>query len=529
MTSEPTADTARLTPDPPGATEGASAGGKGAASSAAELVRLSSFVLLNVGAFLLIIHYLSPADMGWYALINVVTNLAFVVADLQMDKVAVRRISQGDDPEEVIGAAVGVRLVGSILATIATQAVFMGIGLARGEVRGDVQLAALLASSQFLGESFFVVGAIFQAQLRAYLDVVPRILYLVLRFALTLVLLEAGAPWWALFVAWVLGYAIGDAAALVLFRIKTGNHLRLRLAGTGPLVREALTLGIASLLGMASVQFGTVYLGVTAPSRTIAVFNAAILPIQYLSMFGGVVAIVAFPLVSEAWAAHDMVRFGRIDAIARTGILALFAPVCILLFQVPLAPAMEKVFGRGYGAAARPLQLMSVALVLVSVMIWAGFVFLSVGKPRLIIMVNLACLIVGVASCPLVVPRFGLEGLAAVGIGATGLAMILALALSRQFTPGGFDVSGSVRLAIACTGLWGSLEIVGRVNNNFLLLVIVGIVVYPLLVALLRVFPRTAFVGLRADDASRSGGPRERRGVRIDGVPLEGRADRVHL
>ena len=66
------------------------------------------------------------------------------------------------------------------------------------------------ASSQFFGESFFVVGAVFQAQLRAYLDVAPRMVYVVLRFAFTLLLLALEVPWWVLFLAWVGAYAVAD-------------------------------------------------------------------------------------------------------------------------------------------------------------------------------------------------------------------------------------------------------------------------------------------------------------------------------
>lgn len=472
---------------------------RGAASSLSELVRLGAFLVLNVAAFLLIIRYLPKAEMGFYALINVVINLAYVVADLQMDKVAVRRVTHGEDPNLVVGSAFGVKLVGSVLATLATQLIFLGIGLARGEVRGDVQLAALLASSQFFGETFFVVGSVFQAQLRAYLDVIPRLLYIVLRFALTVVLLELGVPWWALFGAWVAAYVVGGALAVVLARVRAGVHLRPRLKGTRPLVKEALTLGIAGLLGMASVQFGTVYLGITASPTTVAIFNAAILPIQYLALFGGVIAIVAFPLVSTAWAARDLGRFGRIDGIARTAILALFLPVSVLLFQLPLEELLEKLFGAGYGAAARPLQLMSVALILASLMVWAGFVFLAVGRPRLILMVNLACLTIGVASCPIVVPRYGLPGLGAVGIAATGIGTLAAAILLRQFAPHSFDVRGTVRSLLAGAVLWCALEGVSRVSDNVVVLGAVTLALYPVLVLVLGVFPRSVLDDIRAN------------------------------
>ncbi len=475
---------------------------RGAASSFSELVRLGSFLVFNLAAFLLIIRYLPKKEMGWYALVNVVVNLAYIMADLQMEKVAVRRVTQMEDPEEVIGAAFGVRMVGSVLATAAVQVIFLVIGLARGEILGDVQLAALLASSQFFGETFFVVGAVFQAQLRAYLDVAPRLIYVGLRFGLTLVLLALGVPWWALFLAWVGGYAVADALAYALFRLKTGIRLRPRIAGTNLLVREALTLGVAGLLGLATVQFGTIYLGVTAPPATVAIFNAAILPIQYLSMFGSVIAIVTFPLVSAAWARRDLARFGRIDATARTAILALFLPVSILLFQAPLADLLEVAFGPGYNKAAEPLQLMSIALILASLMVWAGFVFLSIGRPRLILTVNALCLTVGIAACPLVVPSFGLPGLAAVGIGATAVGAAIAALLLAKFAPYSFDVRGTIRLAIVGVLLWVVLEGIRTVSDNFVVLAAVTAVVYPLLLLGARVFPKTLVEELRTAEVA---------------------------
>lgn len=471
---------------------------RASASSLSELVRLGSFLVFNVVAFLLIIRYLPKEQMGWYALVNVVVNLAYIVADLQMEKVAVRRVTQQEDPEEVIGAAFGVRVVGSVLATAATQLIFLAIGLARGEVRGDVQLAALLASSQFFGETFFVVGAVFQAQLRAYLDVAPRLVYVGLRFGLTLLLLALEVPWWALFLAWVGAYAVADVVAYGLFRLKTGIHLRPRIRGTRLLVMEALTLGVAGLFGLATVQFGTIYLGVTAPPETVAVFNAAILPIQYLSMFGSVIAIVAFPLVSAAWIQNDAVRFGRIDAAARTAILALFLPVSILLFQAPLDDLLNTSFGPGYAEAAAPLRLMSIALILASLMVWAGFVFLSIGQPRLILTVNALCLTVGVAACPIVVPRFGLPGLGAIGIGATAIGATSAVLLLRKFAPSAFDLRGTIRLAAAGGLLWAALAATKTVSDNVFVLAAVTAIAYPVGVLAFGVFDKSLLEELRS-------------------------------
>ena len=490
--------------------EGAEAAGadgsaaRGAASSAAEFVRLSSYLLFNIISFLLIIHYLPQEEMGWYALVNVVVNLAYVLAELQMEKVAVRRITQGMPLDEVIGAAVGVRLAGSVVATFATQVLFLAIGLARGEINGQLQLAALLASSQFFGESIFVLGSAFQARLRAYLDVIPRITYVVLRFAFTLVLLALEVPWWALFLAWVGSYAIADVIAYVIYRVKTHHRVRPHVRGTGRLVKEALTLGIAGLLGMATVQWGTIYLGFTGEPQTVAVYNAAILPVQYLSMFASVIAIVAFPLVSAAFARQDREAFGRIDGSARTAILALFLPVTILLFVAPLHDVMEKLFGSGYGDAAQPLRLMSIALILASMMVWAGFVFLSVGHLRAIIMINGLCLTVGVIASPLVVPTYGIDGLGAVGIVATAVGLTTAAVLLARDTPAGFDLRGTVRVLLCGAVLAVVLVTITRVTDAFLVLAAATVVLYPTLVLIAKVLPADVLDDLRAGAADGS-------------------------
>jgi len=478
--------------------------GRSAASSAAEFIRLSSYLLFNITSFLLIIRYLPKDEMGWYALVNVIINLAYIVAELQMEKVAVRRMTQGMAPEEVVGAAVGVRLAGSVVATATTQVIFVMIGLARGHVRGDVQLAALLASSQFFGESAFVVGSAFQAQLRAYLDVLPRIAYVVIRFAMTLALLALGVPWWGLFLAWVGAYAVADVFALVLFRVKTHLRIRPTVRGNGQLVREALTLGVAGLLGMATVQWGTIYLGITGQPETVAVFNTAILPIQYLSMFGSVIAIVAFPLVSAAWARADRGAFARIDGAARTAILALFLPVTILFFEAPLSDVMETVFGKGYGEAAQPLRLLSIALILASMVVWAGFVFLSIGHLRAIILINGLCLVIGMVASPLVVPRYGIDGLGAVSILATGIGLAVAGLLLRRDTPAGFDLRGTVRVLVCGALLLLALMTVGRFTDSFLALMITTAIIYPLLVLVTKVLPSDVIADLRAGTGPRS-------------------------
>lgn len=483
---------------------GTDSAGRGAASSAAEFSRLSAYLVFNIASFLLIIRYLPKGEMGWYALVNVVVNLAYVIAELQMEKVAVRRITQGMAVDEVIGSAVGVRLAGSLVATLVTQVLFVAIGLARGGINGELQLAGLLASSQFFGESFFVVGSAFQAQLRAYLDVIPRITYVVLRFGLTLGLLALDVPWWALFLAWVGAYAIADVLALVLFRVKTHVSWRPRLQGTGRLVREALTLGVAGFLGMATVQWGTLYLGFTGEPKEVAVFNTAILPIQYLSMFASVIAIVAFPLVSSAWARRDPAAFGRIDGAARTAIIALFLPVTVLFFEAPLHDVMEKVFGKGYGAAAQPMRLMSIALILASIMVWAGFVLLAVGHLRAIITINGLCLIIGVIASPFVVPTYGIDGLGALGIAATAVGVVTAGILLARDTPASFDMRGTVRVLLCGVVLWLALTGVRSFTDSFLVLVAVTAVLYPVLILAARVLRSDVIDDLRAGTTAES-------------------------
>lgn len=256
---------------------------------------------------------------------------------------------------------------------------------------------------------------------------------------------------------------------------------------------------------MATVQWGTIYLGFTGQPDSVAVYNTAILPIQYLSMFASVIAIVAFPLVSAAWARRDREAFGRIDGAARTAILALFLPVTVLLFQAPMTDVMEKVFGRGYGAAAQPLRLMSIALILASMMVWAGFVLLAVGHLRAIIIINGLCLTIGVVAAPLVVPTYGIDGLGAVGIAATAVGLTAAGILLARGTPAAFDTRGTLRVLLCGLLLWSALSMMARLTDSFLALAAVTVVLYPVLVVITRVLRSDVLEDLRAGTGPETG------------------------
>ena len=141
---------------------------------------------------------------------------------------------------------------------------------------------------------------------------------------------------------------------------------------------------------------------------------------------------------------------------------------------------------------------MSIALILASLMVWAGFVFLSIGRPRLILAINALCLTVGVSAYPFVAPRFGLPGVAAVGIVATMVGAGSAALLLRKFAPYSFDIRGTFRLAILGVVLWLALSATRIVSDNFLVLATVTAIAYPLMVIIFQIFPKSLLDDLRA-------------------------------
>lgn len=417
-------------------------------------------LLLNAVSTLAILRYLAPEAYGTYVLVLTITTLAGVVADFGLPKLAVRELLVPDqDQGAVVGTVVAVRFALAVAAIGAVQLVLLAF-----QQSPSAHLAGLIASLGILVEAVLgIVVTVFHARFAQEYEAVVRVVSEALETGLVLALIARGVslPW--LFVPPLVGLLVGVVLATSWASRRFDLRPRFERDRVREIVREALPLGPALMIGVLYLKLDSFVVAALLPSADLGVYGAAYQPIEYLFLGSAVFINVLFPLVAGAWGAGETARFA---VLYRRGtelllVLMLAVPVTALV----VAPeVVELAFGEAYAGSVAPLRLLSVALVLMVLNAWQSLVLLSGGHQRVTLRYNLAALVFSLVTCLVLVRAVGLVG-AAIATVATGLLVLGASTWAvRRHMASTLDASGLavvVGAGLAALGATWALDAVG--------------------------------------------------------------------
>lgn len=403
--------------------------GRGAAVSAtSQLVAKVAHFGLNVVSTLAIIRYLHPSGYGVFVLVLTVATVVGLIADYGLAKLAVRETVAPDAVEgHVLGTIVGLRLGLALIAVALTQVVLLVMG-----EPPQVLLAGLIASLFYVGDAVLsVVVVAFQVRLVQQYEAAIRTGAEALETAMVLGLVALGAalPW--LFVPPLVGVLVGAAIALVLARRRCDLRLHFRPELVRHLVREALPLGPALVIGVLYLKLDSLVVAVMRPERDLGLYGSAYQPVEYLFLASAVLVNVAYPLLARAHGEGDaagvvtLYRRGTEALVAAT----LIVPVVAVFVATPL---VTSVYGADYADAAAPFQVLCVCLVLMTVNAWQSLVLLSGGFQSLTLRYNAAALVLSVVLCVPLVHVFGMMGAAFAALGTGAFVLVASTALVHR-------------------------------------------------------------------------------------------------
>jgi O-antigen/teichoic acid export membrane protein len=282
----------------------------------------------------------------------------------------------------------------------------------------------------------------------------------------------------------------GGTAAFIIARRRFGVRFRLALSRLPYLMKESLPLGPALLISVCYLKLDALMLAILRTPREVGLYGSAYQPIEYTFLAAAVVVNVAFPLAAAAYAAGDQERFAHLYRRGAEILLAVMvlAPVLLSLIAVPL---VSKVYGPAYRDAARPMQLLSVTLVVMTLNAWQAFVLLAGGRQKITLFYNLGALAVSAIACSLLVDAYGMIG-AAVATLCTGVFVLLCstVALRRYFDLH-LAVVPIARILAAAGAVWATLWALQRMGTPWPALVPALLVAYPAWLLALRVVRRS--------------------------------------
>ena len=197
------------------------------------------------------------------------------------------------------------------------------------------------------------------------------------------------------------------------------------------------------------------------PTAEVGIYGAAYRPIEYALLASTLLISAMFPLLARSWN-RDHDEFRRVYR--RGGeVLLMFAlpvPAIALLAGRQLVSA---VYAPGFAAAAAPLLVLALALVLMVVNAWQAFCLLAGGRQRVALGYDAAAVVLNVGLNLLLVPRLGYMGAACVA-GATSIQITLCAGIAvRRLLGVALDKLRVLRLVAANAGcatvLWALLAV----------------------------------------------------------------------
>lgn len=455
-----------------------------AVSASSQVVAQGLHMVLNVVSSLVIIRYLPPSTYGDFVLVMTLMTVIGLLSDFGLNKLGVRDVAADARGEnEVVGTVIGMRLVLAVVAAGLFQLVLLAL-----DRSAEVHAAAALASLTFLASGLMSVTISFEVRLQQHIPAFTMLLGELVETALVVWLVRHDGSLVALYGAVALGMGVAALVAVLLFRRRITLRPRFTTARVRPLVRGAVPLASASLVGIVLVKLDTLVLVVLRSPHEVGLYGAAYAPVEYLAVGAVVLANVMLPLLAH----YHVVDRGRFLATYRLGTEALAAIVVPLAVGIACLaqPAVDLVYSESYQGAVTPMRVLGSSLLVISFCAWFAIVLLAVGQERLIVRYTAAMLAFGVVIQPIVIVWLGATG-AALGVTIVGLlTAVWAGRLVRRHADATLDLSRLARILLAGGVL--ALAILGlhRLGLDVWIAAAVGAVAYVAALVLFGVAPR---------------------------------------
>lgn len=386
--------------------------------SSSALFMRGSRMLTSFGFNLLLARQLGASGTGTFFLALGVTQLAALTARLGMDATLVRLVAGGE------GRSVGFyrRTITLVLGLGITMTVLVFVGapvLARGVFR-EAALATplrVMALSIIPSSLAFIHGSLLQSAGRIGAALfVQHVGILLIATPLLLVFATGGSVLGAA-VAHTLATLLILAAGLLCWRHTERRDFPLAdKAVSAALWRRTLRAGLSiyslELVFAGSLLADTFFLGALSSSEDVGTFRvAARVAVLAVAALEAVTAAIA-PRLAAYHSSDDLQSFERT---ARTGTafaVMLNLPYWIVVLAFP--QAVLGLFGTEFGVGADALVILMIGRIFASLTGPVGTLMIMGGLERPLRNVTIATAVLRLALLALVVPRWGLIGVAVV-------------------------------------------------------------------------------------------------------------------
>jgi O-antigen/teichoic acid export membrane protein len=461
-----------------------------ASNTAVQVAGKGAILALGAASLAILTRYLGPDDYGRFTLALMYMQLFGVLADVGLFTTVVREISKRPErTEELAGNALTLRLLLSIAVICLASAISLLL-----PYPPDVRVAIVLAGGPLLfGMLTSSLVTVLQARLVMGRAVVGDVLGRAVTLGLTVLVAALDLGFYA-----VMGAAAGGAAAtLVVTWLLSHRITRIRfradLAVWRPLLLASVPLGLALAINEIYFRADTLIISLYQPYDEVGLYTLAYRILEFTLMLGTILLTTVFPVLSDA-VERDPPRALRTIQTS-TDVFVILALPLVVGGLVLAEPLVELVGGPDFTGASVPLQILLFSGGLSWINAVFGFALIAKERQASALWLNASALIFNVGLNFALVPRYGIDAAAAVGVASEVLILAGSYYLMRRhfdFFPRFNTLLAALAAALVMGGVLWLLR-----DGPVVVLVPLGVTLYAGLLYAISPNSRAAVLGVR--------------------------------
>jgi O-antigen/teichoic acid export membrane protein len=444
-----------------------------AVSAASQLFARSVHLVLNVATSVLIVRYLGQGGYGDYAKVVIVVGWTSLVGELGLPKVALRiAAEESARVGDVIATVTVLRLLFSVVAAGVTQ-----LALTAVHPSAAVRVAAAVACLAFVVEAFLSCVIAFQVRLQQQYEGLVRVAMEVVELAALVAVMAAGGGIVALVGAPIVAGSFGVVVARRIAKRLSHDRASFDADLARRLLRLTVPVVPGTLLGVLILKFDGMMVAALGTRADAGAYVAAFQPVEYVLLaLGMVVAYPFLPVLVTTYRA-DPPAFRSTYSRATEFLIAITLPVAVVAAVVGF-PLVHMVYGDGWSASVRPLQILSCALVFMAISGWHGFVLLAGDHQLDSLRYGALALAVSLVACIALIGRLGPAGGAWAALVANLAGTVYSTKLLRLRMSARFPYRGAARIVAANAALMAALVCLRQAGLAWPLLIAVVVPLY---------------------------------------------------
>jgi O-antigen/teichoic acid export membrane protein len=367
-----------------------------------------------------------------------------VVCDLGIPLVLGRELAKAPErADELGGTMLAVRLAGSAVLL----ALFLGlVPFLPYEHHVKVALATA-AAGVVLGAVAGFPAAFFQLHLRLDLAALVDVAGALVGVALIGAVVTLDLGFYALVATLPVGALVSALLAFALSRRFWRVNVRAGWAHALPLLRDAVPLGLVTMLGLLHFKVDSLMLSVLRPAEDLGIYAVAYRFLEQALIIPGLFLAALFPILTRLVSARapegELVLRRAFDVL-----LLVAVPLAIAVFALA-EPLVAVLAGESFGDAVAPLRILALALVLAFANAPFAMALVALNERRALIAASAAGLALNIGLNAWAIPAYGYTGAAVTTVVSELVGFALVFALAHRAYPFTLRGAGALRLAPA--------------------------------------------------------------------------------